>query len=167
MTIKEIINCQKKFENIKDQINNFTAAYMDVIYRKILELDKDFNSTTTIKKCDDGSMVFPFYEYEIKISRPNYFGIPNEVYKSAGSYSIKDIVDSKYDSFSGCIDFSYAIKGREDSVYTNLLNMYVNFDGVYKIDQIISGGKNTFKDECKAILLECVSRIYTNNYICL
>jgi hypothetical protein len=166
MNIKEIVNCQKRFENIKEQINNYTAAYMDVIYRKILELDKDFNSITTIKKNDDGSLVFPFYEYEIKISRLNYYGIPNDVYKAAGSYSIKDIVDSKFDSFSGCIDFSYTLKGNAGSGYTNLLKMYVNYDGVYKVDQIISGGKNTFRDECKAIILECVSRIYTNDYSC-
>ena len=163
MNIKEIVCCQKKYEELKVQINKYISAFMDIIYRKILELDKDFKSITTIKKNEDGSLVFPFYDYEIKISKTDYIGIPDEIYKNTGSYSIKDIVESKYDSFSGCIDFSFKSKNNPESEYVSLLKMYINFDGVYKIEQIISGGKNTFRDECKPILIECLSRIYTRD----
>lgn len=162
MTAEEIIACQEKYDSLKSEIDKFLKAYINVLYKKVVESYQDYNNNVSLLEHTSKQIKFKFYNYTIFITRENSCGIPQEILKENMICSIQDITINKPEMLFGRISVVYA---DNKSITSNpLLNMYVNSEGVYKIDRIISGTKTTFVDDSKTILTEILSRIYTKTF---
>lgn len=163
MNAEELISCQEKYDKLKNDIDKYLIAYMNVFYKKIVELYKNFNSNISVLEHSNRQIKFKYYNYVISLSRLSEYGIPMEVLNLEHNYNIADIVLNKPDILFGKIS-AHFIEQRGNPTLEHLCDMFVNSEGVYKIERIISGTKTTFVDDCNVIIFDILSRIYTNSY---
>lgn len=164
MNQQEIIEIQEGYHTLQHDIEKYELVYLNIIYKKLIELQKDFGDSISIESHSNSYVKAHFYDYYLCFSKINKYGMPKEILKSEDSHAnIKEIVKEKPDNFYGCIAVFYIEK---NALYKKipLLNIYVNHEGVYKVERIISGSKSTFNDDCKPIILDAISRIYLKTY---